>query len=226
MSLGKYIFKSTHAREYASSAALPKPPLILDKKADSCTTHTMGVTDTPPQGSPVISKPSTGSVRRLRTNSNQNRPTVDTQQDTSFHTQYQDQPQPGQQFPSVTPVVDDHDRAWAEMDVLDDAIEMAHQIKANKSFFGTEHGQAMEQLRSKQTELAQLMSQTNLKHDKSQYTNLWQNNDIGSLRRDLFDEEHFETIENHVSNTLAKLDDVSKCMEQVDEHSKDFWQAT
>jgi hypothetical protein len=187
----------------------------------------MGVADTPQQGSPELSKPSTGSVRRLRTNSNQNRPTVETRQHTSFQTPYPPQAQEGQQqFPSVTPVVDDHDRAWAEMDVLDDAIEMARQIKANKSFFGTEHAQAMDQLRSKQTELAQLMSQTDLKHDKSQYTNLWQNNDIDSLRRDLFDEEHFETIENHVSNTLAKLDDVSKCMEQVDEHSKDFWQTT
>lgn len=153
---------------------------------------------------------------------------MDTQQQRSFQVQYQpsDHAQVGQQFPSVTPVVDDHDRAWAEMDVLDDAVEMAHQIKANKSFFGTEHAEAMDQLRSKQTELAQLMSQTDLRHDKSQYTNLWQNNDIDSLRRDLFDEEHFETIESHVSNTLAKLDDVSTCMEQVDEHSKDFWQTT
>lgn len=191
-------------------------------------------TETPPSPGGGIrpwSSSNTPSIRKRMNNSNNARPILQHNQSSTQSQQQKDQlpgeqPQQFEQMPSVKPVIDDHDRAWAEIEVLDDAVEMAHQIKANKSFFGSEHAEAMDQLRSQQTELAQLMSDSDLRHHKAQYKSLWENNDIDSLRRNLFDEEHFEAIEKHILTTIDKLDDVAKCMEQVDEHSKDFWQTS
>jgi hypothetical protein len=77
-------------------------------------------------------------------------------------------------IPSVRPVVDAHDRLWAEMDVLDDAAELARQVKTNGSFFGPAHAEALANLRNAQIELAQMTAEAEKRHDRSQYRILWE----------------------------------------------------
>jgi chromatin segregation and condensation protein Rec8/ScpA/Scc1 (kleisin family) len=83
------------------------------------------------------------------------------------------EPQPNE-VPSVNPIVDAHDRLWSEIDVLDDVAEMANQTKQSKSFFGQAHAESIEKLRNAQTELAQIMTQIDQRHDKSKYRSIWE----------------------------------------------------
>ncbi|CAN6672855.1 hypothetical protein TRVA0_047S00540 [Trichomonascus vanleenenianus] len=132
----------------------------------------------------------------------------------------------GEEIPSVRPVVDNHDRLWAEIDVLDDAAEMARQASMNGgSFFGKAHAEALEKLRQAQTELVTSMAITHAKNDKDNYRNTWEINDIDALRKNLFDEQQFETISKHVKETIDKLDTVASYMNAVDDQSKEYWQA-
>lgn len=133
---------------------------------------------------------------------------------------------PNAKIASVKPVVDKHDRLWSEIDVLDDAAAMAQQTRRDRSFFGPAHAEALDNLRNAQIQLAQVMAETTHKHDTSEYRALWENDDIESLRRNLFDKKHFECMEEHVQNTLDKLNEVSKCMKRVDEQSREFWQSS
>jgi hypothetical protein len=133
---------------------------------------------------------------------------------------------PNAKIASVKPVIDEHDRLWSEIDVLDDAAEMAEQTRQDRSFFGVAHAETLDNLRNAQIQLAQVMAETKNIHDTSEYRALWENDDIESLRRNLFDKKHFESMEEHVQDTLDKLEEVSRYMKRVDEQSREFWQSS
>ncbi|ANB12565.1 hypothetical protein AWJ20_822 [Sugiyamaella lignohabitans] len=127
------------------------------------------------------------------------------------------------QIPSVKPVVNSHDRLWSEVDVLDDAADLASRVKANGSFFGPAHSKALDQLRHAQVELAQMTAEAEKQQDRAKYRVLWEKSDLESLRTALFDEEHFQQLSLHVDNTARKLDEVAELMKAVDEQSREFW---
>lgn len=70
-------------------------------------------------------------------------------------------------IPSVRPVIDTHDRLWAQVDVLDEIGQHANEAQAKESFFTDEHAEALNHLRHAQMELAQLMEAGSKKHEES-----------------------------------------------------------
>lgn len=127
-------------------------------------------------------------------------------------------------IPSVRPNVDNQDRLWAEMDILGETAAIAQQAAQNKSFFGTDHAQALAELRKAQTELVRTMAQGEKRTGEQQYQSLWEQNDMDSIRNNLFNQQHFNNVYNHVNRTIDKLDQVSLHMKIVDERSKEMWQ--
>lgn len=121
------------------------------------------------------------------------------------------------------PVVDQHDRMWAEVDVLDDAQKLASQVKTSGSFFGPAHAQALENLRRGQIELAQKTADVEAHRTRQEFNDLWENGDIGTLRKVLFDDRHFDQISADVQSTVERLDQVSALMRAVDEQSRELW---
>lgn len=78
-------------------------------------------------------------------------------------------------IPSVKPVVDDHDRLWAEIDILNETESIAQQAAVNKSFFGADHAQALGELRKAQTELVRAMAVGDKRMGlEQQYQSLWE----------------------------------------------------
>lgn len=51
-------------------------------------------------------------------------------------------------------------------------------------------------------------------------------NDMESIRNNLFNQQHFSNVYNHVNRTIDKLDQVALQMKIVDERSKEMWQST
>lgn len=94
----------------------------------------------------------------------------------TYQDQQQTQPQGPSQFgiPSVKPVVDDHDRLWAEIDILSETESIAQQAAMNKSFFGADHAQALSELRKAQTELVRAMAQGEKRAGEEHYQSLWE----------------------------------------------------
>lgn len=123
------------------------------------------------------------------------------------------------------PIVDQHDRMWAEVDVLDDAQKLANQVKVTGSFFGPAHAEALENLRQGQIELAHKTADVEAHKNQQQFNELWQNGDITSLRRVLFDERYFDQVTADVKSCVERLDQVSTLMRAVDEQSKELWNA-
>jgi hypothetical protein len=77
------------------------------------------------------------------------------------------------QIPSVKPVVDNHDRLWAEMKVLDDVEKAAEESKGSGSFFRASHAEAMANLQAAQLELARVMADRDEAQNLAQYRTLW-----------------------------------------------------
>lgn len=177
-------------------------------------------------------------LRKITTNqdnSNSNNNNYYEPHDQDFELEHPQQPERNGEIPSVKPVVDNHDRLWAEIDVLNDAGEMAQQAKTNKSFFGPNHAQALEQLRSAQSNLVQVLAESEQQKQKQKqpttdsdnHSTLWESGDIDSVRRNLFDHTEFDKISQHVANTRQALDNVAKYMDAIDEQTKDdVWQPT
>ncbi|VVT47470.1 uncharacterized protein SAPINGB_P001727 [Magnusiomyces paraingens] len=126
---------------------------------------------------------------------------------------------------SVKPVVDQHDRMWAELDVLDEVEVAANETEANTSFFGEMHAKVLADLQISQLELIKSMSLGDKRIDKGQYQSLWEQNDIESLRNNLFNQQHFDSIYKHVSKTIEKLDIVAEKMKEIDNESQEMWKS-
>lgn len=127
---------------------------------------------------------------------------------------------------SVKPVVDQHDRMWAELDVLDEVEMAANDTIKNMSFFGQQHAEVLKELQQSQLELIKSMSLGDKRIDKGQYQSLWEQNDIESLRNNLFNQQHFDGIYKHVLKTTEKLDNVAEKMKEIDKESQEMWQTT
>ncbi|KAF5132691.1 hypothetical protein DV495_001039 [Geotrichum candidum] len=127
-------------------------------------------------------------------------------------------------IPSVKPVVDEHDRLWSEIDILSETESIAHQARANRSFFGPEHAKALRELRTAQRDLVRAMGGKDRRRE-DYYQSLWEQNDMESLRNNLFNQQHFSNVYNHVNKTIEKLDSVAKRMKIVDQQSKEIWQS-
>lgn len=128
-------------------------------------------------------------------------------------------------IPSVKPVVDQHDRMWAELDVLDEVEMAAHETEANKSFFGESHAKVLAELQQSQLELVKCISLADKRVEKDRYESLWEQND-NSLRNNLFNQQHFDSIYKHVSKTIDKLDNVAEKMKEIDRESQEMWQSS
>lgn len=126
---------------------------------------------------------------------------------------------------SVKPVVDQHDRMWAELDVLDEVELAANETEANTSFFGEMHAKVLADLQLSQLELIKSMSLGDKRIDKGQYQSLWEQNDIESLRNNLFNQQHFDSIYKHVSKTIEKLDTLAEKMKELDSESQEMWKS-
>lgn len=148
---------------------------------------------------------------------------------------------------SVKPVVDQNDRLWAELDVLDEVEIAAEETDANGSFFSEAHAKVLRELQQAQLELIKSMSLGNgdnttgaassfsgngagqnrndVKNSNQQFQSLWEQNDIESLRNNLFNQAHFDNVYNHVTKTVEKLDQVAEKMKDTDKESQEMWQS-
>ncbi|ODQ66047.1 hypothetical protein NADFUDRAFT_42032 [Nadsonia fulvescens var. elongata DSM 6958] len=121
------------------------------------------------------------------------------------------------------PSIDYHDMLWAEMDILDDVKSMAQQTITNGSFFGKKHAEALEQLKKAQVRLAHEICSNDKQIGEYDHRKIWEANDIESVKKTLFSQEHFKNVSDCVENTLAKLNDVGEVMKVVDDRSRDMW---
>lgn len=48
---------------------------------------------------------------------------------------------------------------------------------------------------------------------------------MDAIRNNLFNQQHFNNVYNHVNRTIDKLDQVALRMKIVDERSKEMWQS-
>uniref|UniRef100_A0A060TI60 ARAD1D43868p n=1 Tax=Blastobotrys adeninivorans TaxID=409370 RepID=A0A060TI60_BLAAD len=120
----------------------------------------------------------------------------------------------------VTPTQDSHDRLWAEIDVLDDVSTLAQET-TQSGFFGAEHSEAVDKLRKAQATLVDMMLEAEKRNDVALYKSVWENSDIVTLKQMIFDADHIDAVSKQVNETTTKLDEVAKCMDDMDQENRE-----
>ncbi|KAK9390854.1 hypothetical protein V1515DRAFT_591795 [Lipomyces mesembrius] len=130
-------------------------------------------------------------------------------------------------LPTVRPIVDSHDAMWADLDIMEDIDEVAEQVDNEGNFFGGVHVNALEDLQQTQIELATTMEKgedvIDLVADQGK---LWEVNDKDiafAQSSKIFNEDHFDHVQQIVDNVMEKLDKVVESMKILEGQSRDLW---
>lgn len=113
------------------------------------------------------------------------------------------------EIPQAKQPVSTHDRLWAELETLDRDAELARLIQQRHGFLGTEYAEKMAQLREMQIDLAREMTREEANIGLEYYHELWSVGDPDELYQRLYDDKHFELLNEHVARTSAKLDEIA-----------------
>lgn len=112
-------------------------------------------------------------------------------------------------MPQAKQPVTTHDRLWAELETLDRDAELATHIQQRHGFLGVEYAEKMAQLREMQIDLAREMTREEASIGLEYYHELWSVGDPYELYQRLYDDKHFELLDEHVARTSAKLDEIA-----------------
>lgn len=111
------------------------------------------------------------------------------------------------------PTVDTHDRLWAQMEMLNDDIDLAHTVQRRRGFLATEQAEALSELKQIQIELAQELTHEENHAGLDSYRDLWKVKDPDVLRTRLFNNRYFDLLDESVLRTAAKLDDIAEMLD-------------
>ncbi|KAG5360422.1 hypothetical protein CJU89_3487 [Yarrowia sp. B02] len=114
--------------------------------------------------------------------------------------------------------VDTHDKLWAEIDILNEVQRISQLTQSDKGFFGKAHSDAVNQLRQTQINLARALSNIDKRMDKYEIAEA---GDIDTIKRTLFNPEHFEQVNHNVEQSFIKLQAVGEAMKEA--HDRENW---
>ncbi|KAG5368154.1 hypothetical protein CJU90_0345 [Yarrowia sp. C11] len=114
--------------------------------------------------------------------------------------------------------VDTHDKLWAEIDILNEVQRISQLTQSDKGFFGKAHSDAVNQLRQTQINLARALSNIDKRMDKYE---IHEAGDIDTIKRTLFNPEHFEQVNHNVEQSFIKLQAVGEAMKEA--HDRENW---
>lgn len=114
--------------------------------------------------------------------------------------------------------VDTHDKLWAEIDILNEVQRISQLTQSDKGFFGKAHSEAVNQLRQSQINLARALSNIDKRMDKYEIAEA---GDIDTIKRTLFNPEHFEQVNQNVEQSFIKLQAVGNAMKEA--HDRENW---
>ncbi|KAK9237550.1 hypothetical protein V1525DRAFT_403512 [Lipomyces kononenkoae] len=130
-------------------------------------------------------------------------------------------------LPKARPIVDTHDAMWADLDIMQDIEEAADQVDKEGNFFGEVHVKGLENLQQAQIELAMTMEKGEDVIDLvSDQGKLWEVNDKDialAKSSKIFNEDHFDHVQQIVDTAMAKLDNVVDSMKILEGQSRDLW---
>lgn len=111
------------------------------------------------------------------------------------------------------PSVNSHDRLWAQMELLNDDVEIAHSVQRRRGFLASAHAEALAELKQIQIELAQELTHEESNAGMDSYRDLWKIKDPDLLRTKLFNNRHFDLLDESVKRSAAKLDDIAEMLD-------------
>lgn len=114
-----------------------------------------------------------------------------------------------EELPQAHQAVTSHDRLWAELETLDRDAEQAKIVQGRRDFLGTEHAEKLAELRNIQIELAEEMTREEANIDLEHYHELWSTGDPDELYQRLYDDKHFDLLNEHVVKVSEKLDEIA-----------------
>ena len=114
--------------------------------------------------------------------------------------------------------MDTHDKLWAEIDILNEVQRISQLTQSDKGFFGKAHSDAVNQLRQTQINLARALSNIDKRMDKYEIAEA---GDIDTIKRTLFNPEHFEQVNHNVEQSFIKLQAVGEAMKEA--HARENW---
>ncbi|KAK9467504.1 hypothetical protein V1512DRAFT_138060 [Lipomyces arxii] len=127
----------------------------------------------------------------------------------------------------VRPITDNLDTIWSDLAIMDDIEDLAGRVGQSGNFFGTRHTEALQQLQQAQIELAFTMKEgENVIDLVADEGKLWEitDNDISFAKSSkIFNEEHFEHVQQIVDNVMTKLDGVVDSMKVLEGQSRSLW---
>ncbi|ODV90506.1 hypothetical protein CANCADRAFT_44156 [Tortispora caseinolytica NRRL Y-17796] len=142
-----------------------------------------------------------------------------------------------------------HDKLWAELDMLTELDAQAEQVIAEGSFFGKKHSDAIDVLEKAQLNFREVLSRTEeqlqeqLRTSRSNMNSLREAVDpsatkpatephskdtpevenLDQIRSVLFDKETTRAVESAVDQVIASLKETSQGMQSYEEQAKDIW---
>lgn len=117
------------------------------------------------------------------------------------------------QVPEARPNITTHDGLWAELDKLEKDRVLAREVLKRRGFLGTAHASALNELRKMQIELARQISHEGHSLAMEHYQELWKVGDPEVLRTRLFDDPHFELLDENVSKMAEKLNEIAAMLD-------------
>lgn len=114
-----------------------------------------------------------------------------------------------EELPQAHQAVTSHDRLWAELETLDRDAEQAKIVQERRDFLGTEHAEKLADLRIIQIQLAEEMTREEASIDSEHYHELWSIGDPDELYHRLYDDKHFDLLNDHVVKISEKLDEIA-----------------
>ena len=101
------------------------------------------------------------------------------------------------------------DKLWIDLQTLDHDRERSRYVQERKGFLGPEHAQKLEELRGIQMELSEELAREEAELGFERYQELWTITDPDELYQRLYDDRHFDLLNDHVEKTAEKIDEIA-----------------
>lgn len=134
---------------------------------------------------------------------------------------------PIDKIPSIRPSVDNQDKLWTQIDVLDDVRQMVKDISQRGSFFDFDHANCIENLKASQLKLLKQMRTLEETMDDEDYQGIWHHEAGGDKDEksevDLLNSDHFQQVGDCIKALKDDLEEVKNNVRRADRTGKDIW---
>lgn len=136
---------------------------------------------------------------------------------------------PIDRIPSMRPTIDNQDKLWTQIDVLDDVRQMEKDISQRGSFFDSDHTNCIEKLKNSQLKLLSQMRTLEQTMDDEDYQGVWHHesgdeNEEGK-KSDLLNGEHFQQVGDCIKALKDDLEEVKNNVKRADRTGNDIWRS-